>query len=274
MDPALAAFGRAVCGPDGGIDLARAALLIAEVEHPALPIDDYLDALGRLAARSGAARAGDPVERLHLLREFLFEEEGFRGNTEDYYDPRNSCLNDVLDRKLGIPITLALVLIEVGRRVGLTVEGIGLPGHFVVRAAVDQAPMLLDPFNGGTILTHQACAELVAGALGRRVALRDEHFVPVTKRQFLVRMLNNLKTVYWHREDWCRALAMTDRLLAVEPTSMTDVRDRGTLLNKLGDVARGLADWERYLAECPAAPDAESLRGHLRRARLQLASLN
>ncbi len=274
MDPSQAAFARTVQGTDARIDLARAALLIAEVEHSALPIDRYLVALSKLAARSGAAGAGDPVERLHRLREFLFEEEGFRGNAEDYYDPRNSCLNDVLDRRLGIPITLGLVLIEVGRRVGLRVEGIGLPGHFVVRATVGDAPMLLDPFNGGTILTHHACTELVARALGRRVVLRDEHFVPIPKRQFLVRMLNNLKAVYWRREDWGKALAVTDRLLAADPTSMTEVRDRGTLLAKLGDVARGLAEWERYLTECPEAPDAESLRGHLRRARLQLASLN
>ncbi len=274
MDAALRAFARALRAPDSQIDLARAALLIAEIEHPSLRIDEYLGALDRLAAGSGARRVEDPLHRLHRLREYLFEEEGFRGNAEAYDDPWNSCLNDVLDRRLGIPITLSLVLIEVGRRVGLEIAGIGLPGHFVVSALVGGEAVLLDPFNGGTMLTRDSCAKLVAGALGRRVRLRAEHLAPVTKRQLLIRMLSNLKAIYWRQEEWTKALAVVERLLVADETSLADVRDRGTVLTKLGDYARGLADWERYLTECPQAPDAPALRGQLRRARMALAALN
>ncbi len=274
MDSALRVFARTLGAPDARIDLARAALRIAEVEYPDLRVDDYLGVLDELATKSAAARTDDSLRRLHRLREFLFEEEGFRGNAEAYYDPRNSCLNEVLDRRLGIPITLSLVLIEVGRRVGLEIAGLGLPGHFIVRAKVGEDAILLDPFNAGTMLTHEACAELVARAVGRRGTLHDEHFAPVSKRQFVIRMLNNLKAIYWQQQEWRKMLAIIDRLLVVDDTSLADVRDRGTVLNKLGEYHRGLADWERYLSQCPQAPDAEALRGHVRRTRMMLASLN
>jgi len=274
MDASLRIFARVLGTPDADLDLARAALLIAEIEHPGLAVDPYLRALDLLAERSGARQPDDALHRLHRLREFLFEEEGFRGNADDYYDPRNSCLSDVLDRRLGIPITLSLVLMEVGRRVGVEIAGIGLPGHFVVSARVGEEAVLLDPFNGGTLLTNEGCAQLVHRALGRRVALKPHLFAPVTKRQILIRMLGNLKGIYWRREDWGRTLAVIDRLLAADPTLVAEVRDRGTALTKLGDYRRGLADWERYLTERPQAPDAEALRSHLRRARVMLAALN
>jgi len=268
------AWSRALTGPDADIELARAALLIAGIEHPSLAIDDYLGALDDLADRSGARALNDPPARLDRLREFLFEAEGFRGNVADYHDPRNSFLNDVLDRRLGIPITLSLVVMEVARRVGLVIDGVGLPGHFVVRASVGETSLLLDPFNGGRILTRDACAELMARAVGDRVTLRDEHLLPVTKRQILTRMLNNLKAIYWQRGEWQRALAVVRYLIALDPASGAEVRDRGTLLNRLGDYRRGLADWERYLTLCPNAPDAKTLRVSLRRARTTLATLN
>lgn len=274
MEPGLAAFTRAVQGPDADIDLARVALWLAWINQPSLSIAPYLDTLNRLAEESRAESVKDHLGRLHRVREFLFGEEGFRGNTADYYDPRNSFLHDVLDRRLGIPITLALVFIEVGRRVGLAIDGIGLPGHFIVAGRAEAGAVLLDPFNGGALLTHRACADLVAKALGRHTELSAEHFVPVTKRQFLTRILNNLKAVYWGREDWPHALAVTDHLLALDPASMAEVRDRGTLLHQLGDYRQSLAAWERYLTRCPEAPDAEAIRAHLRRARMTLASLN
>ena len=150
VDPAAREFAAAVSRSDGQIDLARAALIIAKSEYPTLDVEANLDRLEALARRARTSRAiGDPLGQLHRLRECLFEEEGFSGNSEDYADPRNSYLNDVLDRRLGIPITLSLVLIEVGRRLGLEMEGIGLPGHFITGARVDGEQVLLDPFNRG-----------------------------------------------------------------------------------------------------------------------------
>jgi regulator of sirC expression with transglutaminase-like and TPR domain len=274
MNAALAAFTWTLEAPDAEIDLARAALLLAGIEHESIRIDDYLDALDGLAARSGAVQVADSTRRLQRLREFLFEDERFRGNAQDYYDPRNSCLNDVLDRRLGIPITLSLVVIELGRRVGLAISGIGLPGHFIVGVDIGRATIMLDPFHEGRLVTRATCAELVAHAVGHPVSLRDEHFAPVTKRQLLVRMLQNLKIAYWQRQDWAKALDVIDRLIIADRSSLANIRDRGTVRVRLGDLLRGLPDWERYLAESPHAPDAPALRAELRRARLRSASLN
>lgn len=274
MDPDLRAFADLVRGADAEIDLARAALEIARVECPVVPVAPYLLQLDRLAARSGAAAAGDPVRVLHRLREFLFDEQGFRGNAADYYDPRNSCLNEVLDRRLGIPITLAVVMMEVGRRVGLRLLGVGLPGHFVVRADVGGGPVLLDPFDGGAVVTPERAEDLVLRALGRRVRLTPDHFAPATTRQILTRMLRNLEVVYSRRGAWSKLLGVYERLVVLDEETPAYRRDRGTLLVRLGQLHRGLADWERYLAACPEARDAEQVRARLRQVRQRLASLN
>lgn len=274
-DPPLREFAELTGRPDDRIDLARAALAIARVEYPGLDAEAYLDRLNGLARGvDGARRRTDPLERLHRLREYLFVDQGFAGNREDYYDPRNSLLNDVLDRRLGIPITLSLVLIEVGKRLGLAVEGIGLPGHFVAGAQLGDSQILLDPFNAGALLTPETCQELVGRALGRKVALKPENFAAVNPRQFLARMLANLKGAYWQREAWDRVVGVIDRLLVLDPKAVAEFRDRGLAWSKMGEVRRGLVDWERYLTEFPNAADHETVKGHLRQARQKLAQLN
>jgi regulator of sirC expression with transglutaminase-like and TPR domain len=274
-DPSLAEFARAVERPDEQIELARAALLIAAAEHPDLGVDAYLGRLATLAdAAEPARRAGDDLGRLHRLREHLFEELGFAGDRDNYFDPRNSHLNEVLNRRLGIPITLSLVLIEVGRRVGLEMEGIGLPGHFITGARVAGEQVLLDPFNRGALLTAESCRELVSQALGRPVRLQPEHFVPVSNRQFLTRMLANLKGVYWRQEAWDKVVRVIDRLLLLNPASAGERRDRGAAWSNMGRLERGVADWERYLTEFPNAADHEQVRHQLRRVRQKLAQLN
>ena len=188
--------------------------------------------------------------------------------------PRNSFLNDVLDRRQGIPITLSLVLIEVGKRLGLAVEGIGLPGHFIAGARLGDSQILLDPFSAGSVLTPEACEKLVGRALGRKVELKPENFVAVTRRQFLARMLANLKGIYWQRESWARVVGVIDRLLVLDPKAAVEWRDRGLAWAHLGEVRRGLVDWERYLTEFPNAADHEAVKGYLRKARQKLAQLN
>jgi len=222
----------------------------------------------------GERRSADPVGRLHRLREYLFVEQGFAGNREDYYDPRNSFLNDVLDRRQGIPITLSLVLVEVGKRLGLAVEGIGLPGHFIAGARFGDSQILLDPFNAGALLTPETCEALVGRVLGRKVALKPENFAAVNRRQFLARMLANLKGIYWQREAWDRVVGVIDRLLVLDPKAAGEWRDRGVAWTKLGEIRRGLVDWERYLTEFPNAADHDAVKGHLRKARQKLAQLN
>jgi regulator of sirC expression with transglutaminase-like and TPR domain len=274
-DPALDIWTAEVERPDADISLARAALALSRIEHPELDVDVYLGRLDGLAGEISRTRGdASPVERLHGLREYLFEELGFRGNRADYYDPRNSFLSDVLDRRMGIPISLSLVLIEVGRRLRLPMEGIGLPGHFITGVRLDDAPILLDPFHGGAILTPEACRDLVSKALGKRVRLTEATFAPVGNRQFLTRMLANLKGIYWRTEQWGKAARVSDHLIALDPAAGTERRDRGIALAKAGQYHRGLADWERYLTDFPDAPDNAEMRGHLRRVRQKLAELN
>ena len=275
MDPSLAEFAAEIRRPEPEIDLSRAALLIARAEYPDLDLRRYLLQLQELAdGASSEEWAGSPLKRLHRLRRFLFEEQRFRGNDAEYYDPQNSFLNDVLDRRLGIPITLSLVFMEVGRRLALPVEGIGLPGHFIVGFEAGEERILLDPFNGGAILTPEGCQAVVSRVIGRPVTLEPGHFLPVTKRQLLSRMLTNLKAAYFKREDWEKALRILDRLLVLDPDAPGEERDRGLVFAKLGKFRAAIALWERYLRREPEGPDAQSVRENLRQVRHALAALN
>jgi regulator of sirC expression with transglutaminase-like and TPR domain len=274
MDADLRAFGDIVRVSAPEIDLALGALCIARIEHPRLIAADSLKRLDELAVRSGAAGLADELRILHRLREFLFAEEGFQGNSEDYYDPCNSCLNDVLERKRGIPISLALVMMEVGARVGLRIVGVGLPGHFVVSAHVGGDSVLLDPFSGGALLTRAGAHKVVARAVGRAVRLTEASFAPCSRVQMLARMLNNLKAVYVSRCQWGKALEAINHLLIVDGESSSHLRDRGSVLVKLGHFHRGIADWERYLGQNPGASDVEVVRQQVRRVREGLAALN
>ena len=274
-DPSLRELAGLVSRADGRLDLARAALTIARWEYPSLDVNAYLERLDGLARGvDGSRRSTDPLGRLHRLREYLFVEQGFAGNREDYYDPRNSFLNDVLDRRQGIPISLSLVLIEVGKRLGLAVEGIGLPGHFIAGARLDDSQIFLDPFNGGALLTPESCEQLVGRVLGRKVTLTEEHYAPVSGRHLLSRMLANLKAIYWHREAWDKVVGVIDRLLVLDPKAAGEWRDRGMAWSNMGETQRALADLERYLTEFPNTADHEAVKGHLRKARQKLAQLN
>lgn len=155
------------------------------------------------------------------------------------------------------------------------IEGIGLPAHFIVGfQGGGGARVLLDPFNGGAILTPEGCEAVVSRALGRRVELGDHHFTPVGRRQFLLRMLNNLKGIYLKRQAWDKALGIAERILLLDPGNPRERRDRGWVLVELGELRRGVADWEAYLGQSPEAPDAEWVRMRLRRVRQTLAALN
>jgi regulator of sirC expression with transglutaminase-like and TPR domain len=271
-----ARFAALCSAADGRIPLAEAALALAADEYPGLDPGSYLrrlDALGRQArARlAGDAGADGAVTALNAL---LFLEQGFRGNREDYYDPRNSFLNDVLDRRLGIPITLSVVYIEVAARAGVTVRGIGLPGHFIVRLERQGTARLLDPFDAGTLLTESDCHDLVRRAQGADVPFDPAYLAPVTTRQILARMLLNLKGLYTRRRDWPRVLRVVDRLLVLSPGALGELRDRGLVQARMGDRLRAIRDLERYLQDAPDAPDAAAVRDRLRALRLAQASLN
>ena len=262
--------------PAGGRSLAEAALWIAAEEYPGLDVLAWLarlDGLG-LAAAERVTPALDADGTAVALNRLLFEEQGFRCNRDDYYDPRNSFLNDVLERRLGIPITLSVVYIAVAAGAGVTVRGVGLPGHFLVQLEHHGETRLLDPFNDGRCLDEADCRELVRQVHGESARLDARHLRPVTTREILIRMLTNLKGVYVALGDWRCALAAVDRLLLLAPEAAGELRDRGGLYVKLGRAHEAVRDWDAYLRRAPDAPDAEPVRRQLRALRQALAALN
>lgn len=251
--------------PEDELNLAEGALLVAADEYPALDVDRYLACLDRLAARvrGRLPRAATFEDTVVALNDLLFEEEGFRGNTEDYYDPRNSFLNEVLDRKLGIPITLSIVYMETGRRLGLTLQGVSFPGHFLVKSETTEGDIVFDPFLGGVALSEEDLVERLRARFGVEQAPAAP-LAPLLqtagKREILLRVLRNLKTIYLAHQDYRRALTALDRMLLVAPDSAEDLRDRGRLHDQLECFGPALADLSRYLTLNPSDPEAGELR--------------
>ncbi|HSD50008.1 MAG TPA: tetratricopeptide repeat protein [Candidatus Methylomirabilis sp.] len=274
--PCRQRFTGLVSRPEIAIDLAEAALVIAQEEYPKLEVDRYLnrlDAMGTdVLARVGPRE--DPHRLIAALGDYLFREQGFHGNTDDYYDPRNSFLNDVLDRRTGIPITLSTVFMEVGRRLGLRLHGVGMPGHFMVKYEGADEEIVIDPFNGGAILSHADCQRLLDKIYQGKVAFEPRFLATVGTRQILNRMLSNLKAIYCKKQEFAKALGVVERLLILEPKSATEVRDRGLLLSQLKRYPEATADLERYLKLAPGAEDSEVICDHLRSIRQRVASMN
>ncbi len=254
---------------DDRLDAARGAAFIARDAYASLDVDALLARLDDLAAPLVARDlAALPLDAQAIeIGRHLYEVIGFRGNEADYYDPKNSLLVDVLDRKLGIPITLALVYVEVARRAGVVAHGVGFPGHFLVRidgaAGTNAAPVFVDPFFGGRILDRPALERLLRRAAGAAQALADEHLVPASSRAILVRMLVNLKWIYTTRGDLARAHLALDRMVTLTPESVAAVRERGMLAARLGAVEAARADLARSLELQPEAADAGAIRARI-----------
>ena len=250
--------------PEESLDLAEAALLIAQDEYPHLDIGAYLRRLDDLSGKVRARLSpGAPPEKIiTAMNHFLFEEEGFAGNAEHYYDPRNSFLNEVLDRRQGIPITLSIVYMEVGRRLGLSLEGVSFPGHFLVKLELEHGKIVLDPYSGGISLSEQDLSNRLHHS-HRRL---DRLLASAGKKEILVRLLCNLKGVYLHKEEFARALSAVDRILLIMPDLPEEVRDRGLLYERLECAQSALQDYRRYIELEPDAPDA----GHIRRRMIDL----
>jgi regulator of sirC expression with transglutaminase-like and TPR domain len=254
---------------DDQIDVARGAAFIARDAYAGLDVDALLARIDALAAPLVARDlAALPLDaQAAEIAHHLYEVVGFRGNEADYYDPKNSLLVDVLDRKLGIPITLALVYVEVARRAGVVARGVGFPGHFLVRidspSSGDAAPVFVDPFFGGRVLDRAALERLLRRAAGAAQALSDEHLAPASPRTILVRMLVNLKWIYTTRGDLARAHLALDRLVTLTPESVAALRERGMLAAKLGAVEAARADLARSLELQPEAGDADAIRARI-----------
>ena len=250
------------------IDLGEAALVIAAEEQPGLDPGPWLERLDELAARlrPRLSRAFNDVDRLAALLDLLFSEEGLRGNAEDYYDPRNSYLNEVLDRRLGIPITLALVCMEVGRRAGVPLEGVGFPGHFLLRLG-NHPHVLVDPFDAGRLLAQKDCEELLARLTNGEMQFDPRLLRTAGPRQILHRILNNLRGVYLSRGEVDRLLPVLDRMLLLDPEDPSPRRERGILHIRCGDPYLGIQDLETYLEVEPTTDAHEEVAGLLVEAR-------
>jgi regulator of sirC expression with transglutaminase-like and TPR domain len=253
-----------------GNGLADAALVIARIEYPRLdpsPTLDRLEAMGDAARRLvGQQASGDRhqsvLAQIRALNEYLFGELHFSGNSDRYEDPRNSCLNEVLARRTGIPITLSLVYLEVARRAGIDVEGINFPGHFLVRCAdADRGGrgLIIDPFHEGTLLSEHDCRALLERHAGPDVLFSRTLLTPATRQQILVRMLLNLKRIYVQMRSFPQARVVTELLLALTPSALSELRDRGLLAYHLQDFAAALRDLEEYLRLAPKGAELGDL---------------
>lgn len=260
--------------PDAPIELDATALLIARDEYPDLDVERCREMLDRLADAARPHLGITFETRVEGLCRFLFREAGFSGNQSAYYDPRNSYLNDVLDRRTGIPITLSLLAMAVGERLGIRIRGVALPGHFVAMADEGRQRVVFDPFDGGRRLSGADCEALVRGAAGVEMTLTLDDLAPAAPGTIILRMLMNLKGAYVRAGDFRRAVRVLGRLRQIAPTEWVHARDLGACLLQCGFPGRAIDAFQLYLKESPGALDKEAVEKQLTRARDELARWN
>jgi regulator of sirC expression with transglutaminase-like and TPR domain len=280
----LEVFEKILSEKEEKIDLARACLLIAQDAYPGLDVERYLGDIERMAIRLRARipQSGGAEERVVALNQYLYDDLGYWGNTEDYYDPRNSYLNEVLERRTGIPITLGIVYMELGRRIGLPLEGVSFPGHFLVRLRLRGGTLVLDPFTGGAPQSEdelrkrleRVVPDRVPGGVAVAELPLDQFLEPASTRQILARVLRNLKGIYREAGKPERVLQVLNRMLLVSPESNGERRDRGYLYQKLECWRPALKDLSDYLEREPDAPDIDDVRASLLDLSARCARLN
>ncbi|MEK6245171.1 MAG: SirB1 family protein [Pseudomonadota bacterium] len=277
-------FAELISRQDDRIELSRACLQIAEDAYPGLDVDGYVGEIDRFAKRLRTRFAPQAAaeDRVIALNEFLFDDLGFGGNTDDYYDPRNSYLNEVIDRRTGIPITLAVLYMEIGRRIGLPFEGVSFPGHFLVRLPLRGGTLVLDPFSGGVPqseaelrerLKRVIPPEATSGVTVAELPL-DQFLEPASNRQILARVLRNLKGVYREKDQPERLLEVLNRMIVVTPESAAELRDRGFVYQRMECWRPALKDLADYLEREPDASDMEEVRAKMIDLSLRCARLN
>lgn len=257
-------------------DLSRIALEIARDAYPELEAERYLEKIESLAQRirdrvpSGAR----PRQVLGQINWVLFVEEGYHGNVDDYYDPRNSYLNEVIDRKTGIPISLSTLYWTLADRLGLEMAGVNLPWHFMLRVGEDEATIFVDPFHGGSLLDRDGCRRAISEILRKPVRLTERQLAPCRIEQVVSRMLRNLKAIYFRNHEFSTALAVQERLVALNPTDSEEQRDLGMIYLQIDRPAQAIVPFQSYLDSGPSAEEAEVVRALLRAARREVASWN
>jgi len=284
MGAPLDSFAELLARDDARIDLAHACLMIAEDAYPGLDVARYLGEIERMAMRLRARmpETSAAEERVLTLNRFLFEELGYHGNTEEYYDPRNSYLNDVIDRRTGIPITLSVLYMAVGRRAGLPLEGVSFPGHFLVRLRLRAGVLVLDPFAAGASQSEAQLRQrlqrvIPPGATGGLPASElplDQFLEAATNRQILARVLRNLKAIYREADKPQHQLDVLNRMLLVAPDASGELRDRGIVYHRLECYRAALKDLSDYVEREPDAPDFDDVRIRMMELSALCARLN
>jgi regulator of sirC expression with transglutaminase-like and TPR domain len=284
MGAALEPFARLIAGEDARIDLARACLLIAQDAYPELDLERYLGEIERMSTRLRARlpQSCGAEERVVALNQFLYEDLGYWGNTDDYYDPRNSYLNEVIERRTGIPITMSILYMELGRRIGLPLEGVSFPGHFLVRLPLRGGMLVLDPFAGGAPQSEDELRSRVKRVIPDGVAddlpaselPLDQFLEPATHRQILTRVLRNLKGIYRETDKPERMLDVLNRMLILTPDASAELRDRGYVYQRLECYRAALKDLSDYAEREPDAPDLDEVRSRLMELSALCARLN
>jgi len=272
----LVLLAQATQGDEKSLDLGRAALAIAAAHYVAFDMEAYLAHLDALAeeARKRLGRARRPEKIIAALNTFLFADLGFRGNTEDYYSPYNSFLNEALERRVGLPITLSILYLAITHRLNLPFVGVGMPLHFLVKYVGRGREIFLDPFYGGELLTPEGCRARLERIVRQPVEFDPAYLNATPKRQILYRLLNNLKQVYLRREEPGRAGRVVEQMLVVAPDSYGDIRDRGLLFLQESALSQAVEWLTRYLELVPEAPDAERIQNAIARAYRRRAQLN
>jgi regulator of sirC expression with transglutaminase-like and TPR domain len=247
--------------PDDQISLAKANLFFAQIQYPELNPDIYLNQLDAIASvlQEKLPDNSYPLKIIQTINQYLFEELRFTGNSRDYYDPRNSYLHEVLDRKLGIPLSLSILYLEIAQRLNFPMVGIGMPGHFLIRPNFEEAGIFVDAFNQGEILFPEDCETRLQQVYQQPVKLDPAFLAPISNRQILVRMLTNLKFIYVNQNYYEKALQVINSLLILLPDSETELRDRGLLYYQMGDGEHAIVDLETYLKLSPNAQDAPAI---------------
>jgi len=265
-------------GPDSNIPLTEAALLVALHRYPNLDVRHYLDLIGEIGSTLAAKVSSDTgsPDRVLALNHYLFEELGFKPNAEDYYDPRNSCLNQVVERRVGIPITLSLVYMAVGRHLDLEFNGVCYPGHFLVKCELPDGVIVLDPFSQGQSLSVVDLQSRLRDAKGGEVsrAIVAGLLVAAGKREILVRMLRNLKAIYLRSRDLNNALAIMGWIVMADPENAIEVRDRGLVYQELECFRAAMSDFERYMELDPNGSDRDDIRRKLIELQRSVSLLN
>ena len=268
-----------VRAPDSVFDMAECALIVAQHEYPDLDIQAYLQRLDQIADRLLQRLPSDAAKPhlLSMLNHYLFRELGYAGNLDNYYDPRNSFLNDVIDRRVGIPITLSIFYMEIGRRIGVNLQGVSFPGHFLAICTTDQGVIVLDPFNKGASLSEADLRERLRQS-GNQSSASETSLAtllrPATAEEILIRLARNLKGIYVESSDLEKAVAMSNLILCLHPLDAKELRDRALMYHKLFCFRAALADYEHLVEIDADAAEDDDIRATMEELKQKNRLLN